>query len=487
MYDNRTSRAFVGIRRFHSRYLQRSTWNYHWWILGLVSLFLGTQIEAQYAWTHTYNSPHTDQTIRGYLGRRVNVMRQSTSSTITVSFNGAAYIAWTPDVAGLPTAAQANRSPVSWSGFPAVSSAVGTGQSVTNTIAIKYNGKDFGPFTYQVPAATVNVTYVTNFTGSRYLDFATPFIIQVNLDGTYTIDDPYPVGPGDAYAHLEGKNVAVPYYVAAGVESVEVVIGGQTYSFPVEIQEGDSGGVAMLDIPIPQDWDGMATINGQAVNIAPRVAYTGDPTMEYYANPYVGRDPATLPEGVTWGVLQLPAGVTVGNSLPLPTGITNLYVPPVGMVDNRLPVGVTDNTGVTTYTTTGPITSGTNITIINNGTVVGSGSTGNDQEDRAIVDSLLPEVQEGVKPSAGFSGLADQWDTLKISIQNKFGTFAPLQTGSLPRASTLDFSFPAPAMLGGSRNISIDLEQNPFPIARALALVLVTFHAGFFFIKYIKV
>lgn len=300
------------------------------------------------------------------------------------------------------------------------------------------------------------------------------------------------------FSPWEGKKLAVPYYVPAGVDNVQVELGGQVYNFPVEIQAGDSGGVAMLDVPIPTNWDGLAKINGQSVNLGARAAYTGNPSMELYANPYSDRS-VSLPPGMSWGVVDLPSGMTAGASLPLPSGVAS--VSSSNPISGTVPIATTKTDGTKTYTAAPtvsavPVSSGGSSgggslprKRITGGVVVGSTTTGNSLEDaakeQAVLNATLSAPGEAKTAGTGFKNLGQSWDQLKTEVQNKFGAFRPLQAGGLPRYASLEFQFDAGAM--GSHNISLDLTQSPFSVARALSLVLVNMHAAWFFLKFIKV
>jgi hypothetical protein len=348
------------------------------------------------------------------------------------------------------------------------------------------------PLTWGLPddvTITINHTTSSGVSPSHTLD---PLEIHIAADGSVTYNDPHnpaPPPPVNPFERFCGKNIQVPFYVDGNANNVQIKIGDQVYNFPVSHEDGDSGGVAMLDLPIPQGWDGMVDVNGQPVNLGARTVYTGDPHMEFYAFAQGDRNEATLPAGMSYGVLDLPPGMVVGDSIPLPPAVVALNPSTAGLVNNALPVSVTNTSGVTSYTTTRPATPGTVVTVGNgaNTAVVGSGTTGVESHDQAIVDSNLPSDVDADAAPPALANLDATWQALKLSVQSRIGGFAPLSQGSLPRATNLQFNVPLPSSFGGTKSINIPLDEQPFPTARALSLVLVSMHAGFFFIRYVRV
>jgi len=278
---------------------------------------------------------------------------------------------------------------------------------------------------------------------------------------------------------------------------VEIQIGGQTLTFPVDHTQIEGGGIATLNLPIPDEWDGTATINGVQVALAPRMAYTGTPSMEFFANPYALPD-VPLPVGMSRAILpppqgmtatewySLPAGVSTNpyNTLPFPLGIQSIHVPM--MVGGRLPVGVTTTSGTSSWTTStgGTAPSGTVTTGGTNTVVVNPNPLGQEDAD-ALTDSGLGSPSGDTEAAASLKDFPNRWLEAKSAIENKIGDFQILASGSIPKASTLSFTLPLGMF--GSREINLDLTQEPFATARLLALVFVTFWAGIWFFKFLKV
>jgi len=152
---------------------------------------------------------------------------------------------------------------------------------------------------------------------------------------------------------------------------------------------------------------------------------------------------------------------------------------------------VTSSTGIKTWEIPPTVTgSPVNVPVVNvdggPAVVAGTGTTGNDEDDMAIVDAAISgDVEDKVTAGQGMAGLGQQWSNIKNQIDNKFGDFQPMAQGSLPRATTLACSLDFGRL--GSRNISLDLTQSPYTVARDIALVFVTIHAAWFFIQYLKV
>jgi hypothetical protein len=338
-------------------------------------------------------------------------------------------------------------------------------------------------------------------TATQFLD-RTP-AIEVNLNGAtgeWCLTSPLIPAPADHFAALAGKKVQIPLYVAGDSGFVDFEIGGEVFRFPVDVEEGDSGGVANVNLTIPEGWDGTAKVNGVPVQLAPRMLSPNVPTMDFLG--VLHSDPAlNVPPGFSSGQIPLPAGMTIGNNLPLPAGMTVGTGPPVlvpspteqGVMIPRIPVSVTTSTGGKTWRLP-PSTSGILVgsaeplPSIDGGPVVssGTGTTGNDADDMAIVDAAISgDVGEKVEAGAGMAGLADQWQSLKNQVDNKFGDFSVMSQGSIPKATSLQFSLNFERF--GVKQINLDLTQAPFTTARTIALVFVTLHAGWFFIKFLKI
>lgn len=392
-----------------------------------------------------------------------------------------------------------------WSGLNATSASVTaavTGSSATLFFRWGTSGAVFTA-AHPLPSSTVTVNYATS--AATYAHFNSP-VAFYDLTANSTVVVVPPVVAPTTLEKFFGKDLTVPYYVEGGQDTVEVKIGGQTYTFPVEYAEGDTGGIAMLKLPIPQGWDGSAEIGGVKVALAPRTAYTGEPTMAATANPYDDAYPATLPAGMTRGIPDLPSGMTPGTyyglpsgvsestKLPLPSGVTQIKSGPA--VGGNLTTAVTNSTGAKQWTatsssnvstgTTGGTTGSTSSTVGGTGTSKeGSGTTGTEDGDKAVLDASMGAPDEDVKPGSAMSGYANQWESLKGQVQNKLGGFRPLQTGSIPKSTSLAMSFDFGPL--GNRNVNFDLTQEPFVTARLLALVFVTFWAGMWFLNFIKI
>jgi len=358
----------------------------------------------------------------------------------------------------------------------------------------------------QAEGLTATATRVASGGSANFSETLTPnIVLEINGAAVTRVGDPYAAaGPITTLEKFFGKTLNVPFYVAAGVASVDVEINGEHYTFPVDVQEGDSGGVAMLALPIPQGWNGAAKINGVDVALAPRVAYTGDPTMGVTANPYQdATEPLALPPGMTRGVPQMPAGMTpqtyyglppgmtAGNKLPLPPGVSSISQ--TAPVAGTLPVGVTKTDGGMGWVNVGPTgtakptSGGGTTTTVTGGTGTGDNTELTDADRDAIGEAgATGDYSSDMKEAGtGLKGLGTQWNTLKATAQNKFGAFQPMATGSLPRASSLDMNFDFGSF--GSRHVNIDLTQPPFSTARAIALVLLVAGSGWFFLKFAKV
>lgn len=357
-------------------------------------------------------------------------------------------------------------------------------------------------YTLNVPVAP----YTVVATLSSYQDTSTiqlpPFEVALNYGTgeqvvTSTQEGDIPPSFVNPLLALAGQNVTVPYYVEGDAETVSLVVGDQTYTFPVDVVEGDSGGLATLSFKIPANWNGSATINGAAVDLAPKLAYTGTPALGFWANPYS----AELPKGMVAGIPGLPAGVsasqfynlpstiTAGQGLTMPTGITAVGSAPAA-VAGSLPVSVTNSAGVRTWTTASAstVTTGTTTTI-SKGVADGGHTTGTDAGDLGALDAVVGgefgKADDSEKVGAAMGGLADRWEVLKSSVQGKFGDFKPLASGSIPTASSLSFTLDFASF--GSRNVTFDFTGQPFTTARALALVFVVFWAGMYFLRFLRV
>jgi len=316
---------------------------------------------------------------------------------------------------------------------------------------------------------------------------------------------------------MEGKRITVPFYVAGGAETATLEVGGKSYTLNVAAAAGDSGGIAMLDFVVPAGWDGTVKLNGATVAIAPRIAATGNPRMEYIANPYSEATDAlpagmtraispTLPAGMTEGTYYgLPAGVTAGTKLPMPSGVSGVSVG--SAQTGSLPTGVTKTDGSSAWQyenlanqTRATATAATGGGSVSSAGVSGSGASrpiatstvgqppAGAAEDAAVDAGSADgfgDAGEAVTPPAPLQTLGTTWATLKTQIDNKLGAFRPLASGSIPTISTLSFTLNFGRF--GTRAINIDLTSNPFPLARQLSLVILTLGSGIYFIKWLKV
>lgn len=378
--------------------------------------------------------------------------------------------------------------------------------SISNLVVYK-SGAVWQTIPLHVPSVTATFTWGGS-AAEAWQYVLGDYRVIVSADGltAETPDAPPPVAPITTLDKFFGTDLTIPYYVQGGQQTVEVKIGGQTYTFPVEYAEGDSGGIAMLKLPIPQGWDGSAEIGGVKVALAPRTVYTGEPTMATTANPYDEAYPATLPPGMTRGIPDLPSGMTPGSyyglpsgvtestKLPLPSGVTQIKSGPA--VGGNLTTAVTNATGANQWTatnsnkvstgTTGGSSGGTTATVGGTGTSKeGAGTTGTEDGDKAVLDASMGAPGDDVKPGSAMSGYATQWESLKGQVQNKLGGFRPLQAGSIPKTTSLAIAFDFGSL--GKRNVNFDLTQEPFVTARLLALVFVTFWAGMWFLNFIKI
>lgn len=498
MYDARTGRFSAGTSRNHLSAFICAPWRVCWLWLGLCLVpldFLSAGASAS-----------RDV---GYASGSMSVIYPI---TITYTPSGSWIFQYSSDGVSFSnlTSGQTlsyNAGSATWSGLP-----VGTGNwgsTITTTTALPNQktyyfrsrnastgviGSGVSSVTLIPPAFNLTVTSVQNGTSAPASATLDPFLVNLGTAQTIpaapVVTDPYPpvpvAGPFDDWA---GKDLAVPYYVPAGQNSLDVEIGGKTYNFPVTTQPGDSGGVAMLKLPIPAKWDGTAKIGGQTVNLGARTAYTGNPSMQLYSNPYQTRE--SLPAGMSWGVPSLPSGMTVGNALPLPSGMTAVSVPLSSSSSSAPPVKTVDSSGAIRWTTPPTITPTTTTTpgggsTVKAGTVEGSTNTGTDAADAAIADASWNAVStDGQAVSDGLKNYATTWDGLKGKIAAKMDGFRMLADGSIPRENTLAFDLPLGPF--GQRSVSLDLSQAPFSVARQISLCFVMLHAGWFFIRYIKV
>jgi len=391
-------------------------------------------------------------------------------------------------------------SPIEWVGFGSGAQNPFYGVSATATHVFSYRLNSSSPtqtYTINLPSQQVQLLWNPFNSSTRHFTLDP---VELSFDGSnFSFNDPLvpPPPAPDNLEKFEGKDLTIPYYVEGDAETVEIQIGGQTLTFPVDHAQIEGGGIATLNLPIPNEWDGTATINGVVVALAPRMAYTGSPTMEYYSNPYETPD-APLPVGMTRAILPVPQGMTASawyslpagvstnpyTTLPFPLGIQSIHVPT--MIGGRLPVGVTTTTGTTSWTTStggtapsGTITTGGTNTVTSNPNPLG-------QEDAdAVTDAGLGVPDGDTQAAASLKNFPDRWLAAKSAIENKFGDFQILAQGTIPKASALSFTLPLGMF--GERTINLDLQQEPFATARLLALVFVTFWAGMWFFKFLKV
>jgi len=358
----------------------------------------------------------------------------------------------------------------------------------------------FGAFQFTKTISYNNtgiLTYQAGGSMAQILNFE-PMELSINpLTGDHTWTDPNTPPPPDNLEQFEGEDLTIPYYVSGDAETVEVTIGGQTLTFPVDHTQIEGGGIATLNLPIPDEWDGTATIGGVQVALAPRMAYTGVPAMNLFANPYLLPD-SPLPVGMSRAILPVPNGMTATqwyslpsgvstnpyNTLPFPLGIQSIWVPQ--MVNGTLPVGVTTTSGTSSWTTStsGTAPSGTVTTGGPNTVTTNPNPLGQDDAD-AVTDSGLGSPDGDTEAGAGLKDFPNRWLAAKSAIENKIGGFNVLASGSIPKATVLNFTLPLGIF--GQRVINLDLTQEPFATARLLALVFVTFWAGMWFIKFLKV
>jgi len=499
MNDTRTSNPPIGANGFPLGSFKLSFRFYRWWILWALFAQVDCLIAAdsitgssQYPGGTSYFL-YANQAVVFTRNQAVPIYHKSGSggTVYTMSSNTLNY-SWNERY--------------KWSGLASGVTATGVIHDANPADRTFYWGTSVGAVTNaipMVPADSVTVTFGGSYGHVTVNREAAAYTLNV-ADGTYTQTagpTATPAGPITTLEKFFGKTLNVPYYVAAGVTNVAVEINGVVHNFPVQTVEGDSGGVAMLALPIPQGWNGSAKINGVDVALAPRVAYTGTPTMGLTANPYQdATEPLALPAGMSRGVpalpagmtpqqyYGLPAGMTAATKLPLPAGVTaiNQSAPVAG----TLPVGVTSSGGGMGWVTVGPTGTAkpgsTTATGVSSGSSTASGTGLSDADKEAIVDSgLVGSGGDETKAGAGLKDLGNTWNGLKTTVQGKFGAFRPLQAGSVPKASSLDFTLP----LGpyGSRTVNLDLTQPPFSTARALALVLLIAGSGWWFLKFVKV
>lgn len=370
-------------------------------------------------------------------------------------------------------------------------------------------GTPAGAFTLTIPAQTFTLQYGGPNVSNYWAALQTITVsIPVSGGGQAVVTNPNTATPTPTTLNkFFGTSINVPYFVAAGVTNVAVELNGQIYNFPVKTEPGDSGGIAMLSLPIPTNWNGVAKVNGQDVALAPRLAYTGEPTMSVTANAYQDipdtTQPLNLSAGLTQAVPSRPSGQTETQYYGFPNGVTgqSKLTPPNGVssvsqtapVGGSLPTGVTYTSGAKTWVTnnynqvsTGVLTGNGTTTTASGGTTAGTGSELTDADKDAIGEQgAVGDYGTALEAGSGLKGIGTQWDNLKVKAQNKFGAFAPLQTGALPKETALAITIPLGPF--GSRSMNLDLTQPPFSTARAIAHVGLIISAGWFFLRYIKI
>ncbi len=491
--DSRSSRN--GYRNpFHS------FWFRGWWILWVVCAQvdrLEAQIFSQSTTVASNNSSGDGYSARRHVritgypaGMQVKANGYSFNSTGSAFSTGV----WTSLTAPPPIVLVAPSSPFIWAGHTTTTPQVANSPSKSVTIEYRLSGAaPTQTFTYEIPTATCSLTFggTTAFFVKNFADLE---LAWNSTDGNWTVTDPIVTPPViNNLAKFYGKDISIPYYVEGTASTVTIGIGGQTLTFPVDHSLGGTGGLAMLNLPVPNGWDGTATINGQVIAIAPRIAYTGIPTMANYANPYLA--PTDLPLGMTRGILPLPAGMTESywfglpagvNSttrLPMPAGIASISSTQV--IGGELPVSSTTTGGVRSWTTASSGSSPSTVTTVTGGTREGTTVPTGEVASDAVLDSGMGAPATEVNVGTGLAAYGTKWDSLKLAIDNKFGDFQPLATGSIPKATI--FSMTLNLGMFGNRAVELDLTGEPFATARVLALAFVTYFAAMWFINFIKI
>ncbi|MBB5349876.1 hypothetical protein HNR46_000097 [Haloferula luteola] len=473
-------------------------------VLGYFALALGWLNFAQSA-EFNHSAPHA--TINATVGRSVVT---TGSGTFEYSFNGST---WVTKTAGAFIGEEFKSSGYTyWYG-----TFKETQEIPMNTVSPMYSsiwtvwvrrssGHDSVVFDVTLDDSTVN--YKGGSSGGSAPHFVLdPVTIDLGADASapITVDDPYFQEPEPSpWEKFWGKDITVPIVSEPGQDYVEIEIGGKTYQFPVEPSGSDEyGSLAYVTLPIPEGWDGTATIDGVTGQFAPNIISTGNETMPYILNPYAGSS-SSLPTGMSWGVVDLPEGMTRGGVVPLPDGMTRVDFG--ASTGGWLPVILGNSNGSTTVhnqsmdqivsssvsgtvTSSGGSTSGGSVSNSGSNSSASTGSTGlEDLEEQAIDAGSAAGFNGGGDeegPNESLQGIAGQWETIKSQIQGKFGGFAPLATGGLPTQSNLTLNLDFGRF--GSRQLVIDLTATPFPTIRSLSLVILTFHAAWFFIRWIKV
>lgn len=484
-------------------YLLRLCRGWVLWAVAFAALVLSqtglSQVEVN--WNAEFDSASGGELTRGY---RFKTVSGSKSVWYKVNGTGSAVATTATEAGNLQELRR--QVLVGWSGLSAENTPVDgvLTPAQTLTFITVSTTTSAGPYDLTIAMPVPDVPVHINHTpgGNTFRTYALPPIeVIVAPDGSVSVVDPLasdpepePENPLEDWA---GRQLNVPIYVEDGAETVTVEIGGETYTFPVDSEDLAEGGLAWLAVTIPPNWDGMAKINGQDVALAPRTAYTGDPRMAMMANPYADPD-SQLPPGMTWGKVEMPPGMDKGKKLVLPEGVTKVTIG--GAVGGNLPTGVTKVDGSTEWhydnlTIVKPAAGG-GPTVISSkakksdkGDGIGEGDADGGEAARdAAVDAGASTGFNGggdpTLPGSGLAGIGNQWSNLKTEIEGKIGGFSPLASGSIPRVDALTYDANAGPW---DLNFTLDFTKEPFVTGRAIMLVVITFHAGMSFLRFLQV
>jgi len=498
-----------GLRDYGSprntRRNNRSCWCLYWWVLGCCLVPLDSALSQMSYASGFANSP-TGTTPTHRCNVRRGFVATVTGSLFPAyySINGGTWNALnSAGDAPSQTSTVYPLAPVTWTGNTVEAGGVtGTITPTSYTLRIKVVTLEGDQIiTHDVECSgSVAISYSGSVFGTGLL--AHPQPVQITVDRTLGAIDlldelnPPPEVNDDFEDHW-GDYVTIPLWVEGDDGYVDIAMGDEpAQRFPVDVVAGEDGGYLNGRVQIPVGWDGTATIGGQDINLAPRILLpsdgSGDGLGLVHSDP-----PFQIIPGFNPPSIDLPPGMTPGNRIPLPPGVTIELGPQIPMPNHpdgtparTWPIGITNPEGDKSWRLP-PITKGD---IVANpvvppprGNVVGSGTgtTGNDDDDRAIVDASLGTNIEQIDVPDGLAGVGAKWTTIKGQIEDKFGSFSPLASGSIPTINTISFTLPFGMF--GSRNVNLDLQQQPFTTARALSLVIIIFHGAWFFIKFIKV